>query len=105
MTIIKIRISSKSEQLREIVLSAGKAIVEMDSLDNDYTHTCSIGDIIMVEPGRPPISATKRYMVWYKNMLIYCKIKLMKDPSKWNILGIGEVNVSDIHFWCNAKKM
>lgn len=103
--VMKMKISEKPEKLKTFILCTGNAIVEMDSLDNDYTHTCSIGDIIMVEPSRPPISATKRYMVWYKNMLIYCKIKLMKDPSKWNILGIGEVNVSDIHFWCNAKKM
>ena len=100
-----IKISENPEKLRAKILGSSQAIVEIDSLNNDYTHTCHLGDYIVVEPSRPPISATRRYMVWYKDMLIYCKIKRLKDASKWNILGIGEVNVSDIHFWCNAKKM
>lgn len=99
-----IKISDKPEKLRDLVLSTGKAIVEMDKLDNDYTRTCSIGELIVVEPSRPPISATRRYIAWYKNKLIYCKIMRTRKDTKWNILGIGEVDVSDIKFWCNAKK-
>jgi hypothetical protein len=100
----RIPISSKPEQLREFVLNVGKAMVEVDNLDHDYTHTCSVGDIIMVEPSRPPISATRRYIVWYQNKLIYCKIMRTRNDAKWNILGIGEVNVCDVKFWCNTKK-
>lgn len=96
--------SSKPEQLRELILSAGKAMIKIDSLDNDYTHTCSIGDLIIVEPSRPPISATKRYIVWYIDRLIYCKIMRTRKNTKWNIQGIGEVSTNDIKFWCNAKK-
>ena len=99
-----IKLSSKPELLRDVVLSAGKVIVEVDKLSNDYTRTCVKGDLLVVEPGRPPISATKRYVVWYGRKLIYCKILKTRDAAKWNILGIGEVNVSDIKFWCNAKK-
>ena len=100
----KMKISDDPEKLKTFILCTGKAIVEMDSLDNDYTHTCSVGDLIMVEPSRPPISATRRYIVWYQNMLIYCKIMRTRRDTKWNILGIGEVDVCDIKFWCNAKK-
>ena len=102
--VMKMKISEDPEKLKTIILCTGKAIIEIDCLDNDYTHTCSIGDLIMVEPSRPPISATKRYIVWYIDKLIYCKIKRIRHGAKWNILGIGEVYVSDIKFWCNAKK-
>lgn len=100
----RIKLSSKPEFIRDVVLSAGKAIVEVDRLANDYTRTCVKGDLLVVEPGRPPISASKRYVVWYGRKLIYCKIMKTRDVAKWNILGIGEVDVSDIKFWCNAKK-
>ena len=100
----RIKLSSKPDFIRNAVLSAGKVIVEVDSLANDYTRTCVKGDLLVVEPGCPPISATKRYIVWYGRKFIYCKIMKTRDVSKWNILGIGEVNVSDIKFWCNAKK-
>ena len=102
--VMRMKISDDPEKLKTIMLCTGKAIVEIDCLDNDYTHTCSVGDLIMVEPSRPPISATRRYIAWYNNKLIYCKIMRTRDNSKWNILGIGEVNVCDIKFWCNAKK-
>jgi len=100
-----IKISGNPERLKTNILENGSALVEIDSLDNDYTHTCHLGDYIVVEPSRPPISATRRYMVWYQNKLIYCKIKRTRDLSKWNILGIGEINVCDIHFWCNARNV
>lgn len=99
-----IKISGSPDKLKSMVLSKGKAIVEIDCLDNDYTHTCLFGDFIVVEPSRPPISATRRYIAWYKDRLIYCKIMRSRSHLKWNILGIGEVNVNDILFWCNAKK-
>ena len=100
-----IKISGCPDKLKSMVLSTGKAIVEIDCLDNDYTHTCSVGDYIMVEPSHPPISATRRYVAWYKDRLIYCKIMRTGSNCKWNILGIGEVNVNEILFWCNAKKI
>ena len=99
-----IKISGNPKRLKELVFGTGKAFVEVDTLDNDYTRTCSIGDIIIVEPSNPPISATRRYMLWYGDRIIYSKIKKPKKNTKWIILGIGEVNVSDIKFWCNAKK-
>jgi len=99
-----IKISGNPELFRDLVLGSGKAIVEVDTLDNDYTRTCSLGDKIIVEPSHPPISATRRYMIWYDNKMIYSKIKKTRKNTKWIILGIGEVNVSDIKFWCNAKK-
>ncbi len=101
----RIKISSKPSLLRDLIISQGKAIVEIDNLANDYTRTCVQGDLLIVEPGRPPVSASKRYMVWYDNKLIYNKIMRTRDASKWNLLGIGEVNISDIKFWCNAKKI
>ena len=100
-----IKISGSPDKLKSMVLSTGKAIVEIDRLDNDFTHTCSVGEFIKVEPSRPPISATRRYIAWYKDRLIYCKIMRTRSNLKWNILGIGEVNVNDILFWCNAKKI
>ncbi len=102
---MKMKISDDPEKLKTIMLCTGMAIVEIDCLDNDYTHTCSLGDMIKVEPSRPPISATRRYMIWYKNKLIYCRIMRTRNNSKWNILGIGEVNTSDIKFWCNGMKI
>jgi hypothetical protein len=99
-----IKISGNPELLKTLVLGTGKAIVEIDTLDNDYTRTCSIGDIIIVEPSHPPISATRRYMLWYGDRLIYSKIKKTRKNTKWIILGIGEVNINDVKFWCNAKK-
>ena len=102
--VMRMKISDDPEKLKTIMLCTGKAIVEIDCLVNDYTHTCSVGDLILVEPSRPPISATRRYIVWYNDKLIYCKIMRTRKDTKWNILGIGEVNTSDIKFWCNAKK-
>lgn len=103
--VMRMKISDDPEKLKTIIMCTGKAIVEIDCLENDYTRTCSVGDLIMVEPSRPPISATRRYIAWYKNILIYCKIMRTRNNSKWNILGIGEVNTSDIKFWCNAKNV
>lgn len=73
-----IKISENPEMLKKLVLNSGRAIVEIDTLANDYTHTCSVGDKILVEPSRPPISATRRYVAWYDNRLIYCKIMRTK---------------------------
>ena len=101
---MRMKISDDPEKLKTIILCTGKAIVEIDCLDNDYTRTCSVGDSIMVEPSHPPISATRRYMLWYGDRLIYSKIKKTRKNTKWIILGIGEVNINDIKFWCNAKK-
>ena len=101
----KLILSSRPECLKEMILGTGKAVIEVDKLSNDYTRTCKKGELLIVEPGRPPISATKRYVVWYGKKLIYCKIMRTKNNTKWNILGIGEIDVCDIKFWCNAKKL
>lgn len=97
-------LSAQPNTIRDLVISDGKAIIEVDVTENDLTHTCSVGDRLLVEPGKPPISASKRYIVWYQDKLIYCKIKLRRKGTVWNILGIGDVDTKDIKFWCNAKK-
>ena len=100
----RIKLSSKPELMKSIVLTSGKAIIEVDTLENDYTRTCNLGDLLIVEPGRPQISAAKRYVVGIGDRMIYCKITQRRDKSKVYILGFGETNITDIVFWCNAKK-
>ena len=100
----RIKLSSSPELLRSIVYNGGRAFIEVDTLENDYTRTCSIGQILIVEPGRPRISAAKRYIIGIGERMIYSRVTQRRDKSKIYILGIGETNISDIVFWCNARK-
>lgn len=97
-------LSSNPEKLKEEVFSKGRAIVEVDTLENDLTRTCGLGQLLVVEPGRPPFSAAKRYIVGINNKIVYTKLKQKQRKEKVYILGIGEANVGDLIFWCNAKK-
>lgn len=97
-------LSSRPEELKEELFSKGRAIVEVDILENDLTRTCELGQLLVVEPGRPPFSAAKRYIVGINNKIVYTKLKQKQRKDKVYILGIGEVNVDDLIFWCNAKK-
>ena len=99
-----IPLRSSPEMFEEILFKYGNVIIRVDNLENDYTRSCSIGDKIIVEPGSPIISAAKRYIVGIGNRLLYCKVKQKRNKSVIYILGIGEVKISDITIWCNARK-
>ena len=101
----KIPISSSPEMMKELLYKYGKVIVKIDKLENDYTRTCKLGELIEVEPSSPIISAARRYMVGIGKRLFYCKVMQKRNKSVIYILGIGEVKISDITIWCNAKKM
>ena len=98
-------LSSRPEELKEEVFSKGRAIVEVDKLENDLTRTCGLGQLLVVEPGRPPFSAAKRYIVGINNKLVFTRLKQKYRKDKVYILGIGEANINDLTFWCNAKKI
>ena len=98
-------LGSNPAKFKELLFRYGKVVVVVDKIENDLTRSCQLGERILAEPSRPPISATRRYIIWYKNKLIYCKIMRTRKNAIWNILGIGEVNADDIKFWCNAKKL
>ncbi len=101
----KIPISSKPELLKTCLLKYGKAIIKVDKLDNDYTRTCKLEELIVVEPSSPKISAARRYVIGIGDRLLYCRAKQKRDKSVIYILGIGEVKISDLIIWCNAKKL
>ena len=65
----------------------------VDKLENDYSRTCTNGEKLIAEPGRPQISAAKRYIIGIGNRLIYSKVMQKRDKSKIYVLGIGEVAI------------
>ena len=99
-----IPISSSPEMFKEVLLKYNKVIIRVDNLENDYTNSCKPEELIIVEPGRPVISATKRYIIGIGNRLLYCRAIQKRNKSVIYILGIGEMKISDIIIWCNAKK-
>ena len=100
-----IPISSSPEMFKEILLKYNKVIIRVDNLKNDYTHSCKPDELIVVEQGRPIISASKRYIIGIGNRLLYCKAMQKRNKSVIYLLGIGETKISDIKILCNAKKM
>ncbi len=101
----RIKISSKPETLKTLLFKYGRVIVEMDKIENDYTRSCKYGDLLIVEPGSPKVTKAKRYVVGINDKLIYCSAMQQKRrKDKLIILGIGEISISDIVIWCNAKK-
>ena len=100
----EISLSSNPAVFKELLFKFGKVVVVVDKIENDLTMTCSLGEKLIAEPGRLPISAAKRYIIGINKQLIYSKVKQKRDKSKIYVLGIGEVPISDILIWCNAKK-
>jgi hypothetical protein len=98
-------LSCNPKEFKDLLLKFGKVVVVVDKLENDYSRTCQLGERLIAEPGRPPISAAKRYIIGLKDQLIYSRVMQKHDKSKFYILGIGEVDLNDILIWCNAKKM
>jgi hypothetical protein len=90
---------------KELLFKFGKVVVILDKLENDLSRTCQLGEKLIAEPGRPSISAPKRYIIGLNGKLIYSKAMQKRDKSKIYVLGIGEVLINDIIIWCNAKKM
>lgn len=99
-----IPLSSSPEILKEALFKYNKVFIMVDKLENDYTRTCQLEEQIAVEPSSPIISAARRYIVGINERLLYCKVKQKCNKSVIFILGIGEVKISDIKIWCNAKK-
>ena len=83
----------------------GKVVVVVDEIENDLSRTCRIGEKLIAEPGRPVISAAKRYIIGINNKLIYSRVIQKRDKSVIYVLGVGEVQIKDILIWCNARKM
>ena len=101
----RMRISNGPEILKDLLFKYGRVIVEMDKIENDYTRSCKYGDILIVEPGSPKVTAAKRYVVGIGNRLICCRaMQDKRNKDSLIILGLGEVAISDIVIWCNAKK-
>lgn len=98
-------LSCKPSEFKELLYKFGKVVVVIDKIENDLTRTCRIGEKLIAEPGRPVISAAKRYIIGINNMLIYSKVKQKRDKSVIYVLGVGEVQIKDITIWCNARKM
>ena len=98
-------LSCKPSEFKELLYKYGKVIVVVDEIENDLSRTCRIGEKLIAEPGRPVISAAKRYIIGINNMLIYSKVKQKRDKSVIYVLGVGEVQINDILIWCNARKM
>lgn len=99
-----IPLSSSPMMLKDVLFMYNKAIIRVDKLENDYTRTCQLEEQIVAEPSSPIISAARRYIVGIGDRLLYCKVKQKRNKSAIYILGIGEVKISDIKIWCNAKK-
>ena len=98
-------LSCKPSKFKELLFKYGKVVVVVDEIENDLSRTCRIGEKLIAEPGRPVISAAKRYIIGINNMLIYSKVKQKRDKSVIYVLGVGEVQIKDILIWCNARKM
>ena len=98
-------LSGKPEEFKSLLQRFGKVIVVVDQLENDYSRSCSIDDKLIAEPGRPQISAAKRYIIGIGDRLIYSQVMQKRDKSKIYVLGIGEVTINDIIIWCNARRM
>lgn len=98
-------LSGKPEDFKSLLQRFGKVVVMVDKLENDYSRTCTNGEKLIAEPGRPQISAAKRYIIGIGDKLIYSKVMQKRDKSKIYVLGIGEVAIDDIKIWCNARKM
>lgn len=98
-------LSGKPEVFKSLLQRFGKVVIAVDKLENDYSRTCKNGEKLLVEPGRPQISAAKRYIIGIGDRLIYSKAMQKRDKSKIYVLGIGEVAINEITIWCNARKM
>lgn len=98
-------LSGKPEEFKSLLQRFGKVIIAVDKLENDYSRTCKNGDKLIVEPGRPQISAAKRYVIGLGDRIIYSKVMQKRDKTKIYVLGIGEVAINDIIIWCNARRM
>jgi hypothetical protein len=98
-------LSCKPTEFKKLLFKFGKVVVVVDKIENDLSRTCRIGEKLIVEPGRPIISAAKRYIIGINNKLIYSKVMQKRDKSVVCVLGIGEVLIKDILIWCNARKM
>jgi hypothetical protein len=98
-------LSCKPSEFKELLYKYGKVIVVVDEIENDLSRTCRIGEKLIAEPGRPVVSAAKRYIIGINNKLIYSKVKQKRDKSVIYVLGVGEVQINDILIWCNARKM
>ena len=98
-------LSCKPSEFKELLYKYGKVIVVVDEIENDLSRTCRIGEKLIAEPGRPVVSAAKRYIIGINNKLIYSKVKQKRDKSVIFVLGVGEVQINDILIWCNARKM
>ncbi len=98
-------LSCNPKEFKDLLFKFGKVIVVVDKIENDYSRTCQLGEKLIAEPGRPPFSAAKRYIIGLKDKLIYSRVTQKRDKSKFYVLGIGEVALCDVIIWCNAKKM
>lgn len=108
MSIVRLNetnLSCDPTEFKELLLRFGKVVVIVDKLENDYSRTCKLGEKLIAEPGRPNISAAKRYIIGMKGKLIYSRVMQKRDKSKIYVLGIGEIPLCDVLIWCNAKKM
>ena len=103
-TIPIIKISSKPEALKDLLFNNDRIIVEIDSVENDYTRTCAIGDRLLIEPDKPTRRGVRPFVVGIGDSIICCKV--MQSSRKRNILtilGMGDVPISDIVIWCSVK--
>ena len=98
-------LSCNPMEFKELLLRFGKVVVVVDNLENDFSRTLQLGEKLIAEPGRPTISAAKRYIIGMKGKLIYSRVMQKRDKSKIYVLGIGEILLSDVQIRCNAKKM
>lgn len=93
------------ESFKDMLCKYDRVLIEVDSLENDFTRCCKIGDILIAEPGSPKILATNRYIIGIGKRLIYSKVmQQKKNRNCIVILGIGEAPIDDIVIWCRAKK-
>ena len=101
----KIWINSKPEALKELLFKHGQAILEMNTIENDYTRSCRIGERLIVEPGSPKINERNRYVVGIGDKLLLCRVLQEKQhKEKLNLLGYGEVDINEVVIWCQVKK-
>jgi len=98
-------LSCTPAKFKDLLFRFGKVVVVVDKIENDLSKTCCLGEKLIAEPGRLPLSAAKRYIIGLNGKLIYSKVMQKRDKSKIYVLGIGEVPINEILILCNAKKM
>lgn len=102
---VKTKFTSSPEMLKNLLDKYDSVIVEVNSTVNDLTKTCMIGDTLIVKPDRMKIMMTKTYIVGIGDRLIFCRLKKeARKKDTLTVMGMGEVAVSDIVIWCNARR-